>query len=72
VAKTLSRTARPARGAWTGSVVCGGACPALMPGTGARKKGASPQLYGEGPRDEPSGRRLVVAVIGDRSRSAHG
>jgi hypothetical protein len=31
-------------------------------GQGARKKGASPQQYGEGPRGEPAGRRLVVAA----------
>ena len=55
-----SRTAGGGQG--TGSAVCGGACPAPRTGTGARKKGASPQPYGEGPRGEPAGRRLVVAV----------
>ena len=38
----------------------GGVCPALQIGTGAKMKGASPQEYGDGPRDEPAGRRLVV------------
>jgi len=52
-----------ARSLGTGSAVCGGACPAApQMGTGAKKKGASPQQYGEGPRDEPAGRRLVVAA----------
>ena len=37
-------------------------CPALQIETGAKMKGASPQQYGEGPRDEPAGRRLVVAA----------
>ena len=55
--------ARPAGGKpGTGSAFCGGACPAPRTGTGARKKGASPQPYGEGPRGEPAGRRLVVAA----------
>ena len=31
-------------------------------GTGAKKKGASPQQYDEGPRGEPAGPRLVVAA----------
>ena len=54
---------RPARGAQgTGSDICGGACPASRTGTVAKKKGASPQQYGEGPRGEPAGRRLVVAA----------
>ena len=62
-AKSLSRVARPARGGQgTGSAVCGGACPVPRTGTGARKKGASPQQYGEGSRSEPAGRRLVVAA----------
>ena len=43
-----------ARSLGTGSAVCGGACPAApQTGTGAKKKGASPQQYVEGPRDEP-------------------
>ena len=38
-------------------------CPvAPQTGTGAKKKGASPQQYGAGPRGEPAGRRLVVAA----------
>jgi len=51
MAKTLSRTARPARGALRTKCVL--------------------VLYGKDPRGEPFGRRLVVAVIGDWSRSAH-
>jgi hypothetical protein len=31
-------------------------------GTGAKKKGANPQQYAEGPRGEPAGQRLVVAA----------
>src|SRR5712692_560099 len=55
---------RPARGArGTGSAVCGSACPtSLQTGTGAKKKGASPQQYGAGPRGEPAGRRLGAAA----------
>ena len=41
--------------------VCGGACPAPERGQ-APMKGVSPRQYGEGPRGEPAGRRLVVAA----------
>ena len=59
--EAFSSQARGAQG--TGSAVCGRACPAApQTGTGAKKKGASPQPYGEGPRGEPAGRRLVVAA----------
>ena len=58
-----SRRETGARSQGTGSDVCGGACPAApQMGTGAKKKGASPQQYGEGPRGEPAGRRLVAAA----------
>jgi len=45
VAKSCSRVARRARGAQrTGSVICDGTCHVvLQTGTGAKKKGASPQ-----------------------------
>jgi hypothetical protein len=56
----VERSARWAQG--TGSDVCGGACPAPQTGTGAKKKGASPQQYVESPKGKPAGRRLVVAT----------
>ena len=46
------RRARGGQG--TGSVVCGGACPALRTGTVARKKGASPQQDVNRPSCEPA------------------
>ena len=57
VAKSQSRVARPMSGGQgTGSDIRGGACPAVpQTGTGARKKGASPQQYVEGLNDEPVG-----------------
>jgi hypothetical protein len=40
------------------------ACPvAPLTGTGAGKKGASPQQYVEDPRGEPTGRRFVAAAF---------
>ena len=40
------------------SDVCGGACPAAQTGTGANKKGDSPQQYVERLRGEPAGRQV--------------
>ena len=40
-------------------------------GTGAKKKDACPQPYGEGPRGEPAGRRLVTAAYPPLQQRIH-
>ena len=60
VTKPPRRHARQARGGQgTGSAVFGGACPvALRTGTGAKKKGASPQQYVDQLSGEPARRQV--------------
>jgi hypothetical protein len=60
VTKPPRRHARRACGAeGTGSAVCGGACPAApQTGTGAKKKGASPQQYVDRLSGEPARRQV--------------
>jgi hypothetical protein len=53
IAEPSCETARGDQG--TGSAVFGSACPAPRTGTVARKKGASPQQYVDGPRGEAAG-----------------
>ena len=52
----------------TGSAVCGGACPvAPQTGTGAKKKGASPQQYVEGLNGETARHSRVSALAAEAS-----
>ncbi len=50
----------------TGSAICGGACLA-PPGTGTKKKGASPQQYVEELNGETGRRNRVFALVADAS-----
>ena len=53
---------------WTCSAVCGSACPAApQTGTGAIKKGASPQLYVEGLNGETARHNHVSALAAEAS-----
>ena len=60
-----SALTRKRDGPGTGSPVCGGACPAPYPGTGAKKKGASSQQYVEGLNGETARRSRVSAIAAE-------
>jgi len=51
----------------TGSAICGGACPARQTGTGAKKKGTSPQQNVEGLNGETASYRRVSALAAEAS-----
>ena len=59
--QTRSETGTRSHG--TGSVVFGSACPAPQTGTGAKKKGASPQQYVEGLNSETARHSRVSACL---------
>ena len=63
--QTRSETGTRRQG--TGSAVCGSACPAPQTGTGAKKKGASPQQYVEGLNGETARHSRVSALAAEAS-----
>jgi hypothetical protein len=63
--QTRSETGTRRQG--TGPAVCGSACPAPQTGTGAEKKGASPQQYVEELNGETVRHSRVSALVAEAS-----